>query len=223
MRRFTQLTLSLLVMLALAACSTTPRYDKADASLQTTSERGNFGAVLLRHGEPLPEVTRVYLAEEVPVELSRQWRSNHRGNYNRSDIERIERDYGQRLRTAFKNGLTEQTGVELVDNQADADIVLRPHLRQLNIFAPDLMQPRTRYYYSDQMGNATLDLYVVDPRNDAILAQFVHHREVRAGIIFRGERATRGTNLRYFGRAMDRWAFDFVDYMMLTGAIEHKD
>ncbi|WP_111642169.1 hypothetical protein [Marinimicrobium alkaliphilum] len=222
MRRFAPLTLTLLVLLALSACSTTPSYDKADASLQATNETGNFGAVLLRHGEPLPTFTRVYV-EEVPVELSRQWLSSHRSNYSRSDVERIERDYGERLRTALRNGLTDQTEVEVVDSADEADVVLRPHLRKLNIYAPDLMQPATRYYYSDQMGNATLDLYLVHPRNGNVLAQFVDHREVRAGIIFRGERATRGTNLRYFGRTMDRWAFDFVDYLMLTGTIEHTD
>lgn len=196
----------------LAACANTLRTEKASDDLVEV-ERGNFDHVLMLPDTALAPFERVYIDEPV-VEMSDYWLRDYRGDYVDRDLERIKEDYGRGLKEALAETLAEKSRVETVDSAEEADMILRPTLRNLNIYAPDLLtRPARTDYYVESAGNATLDLEFVDPQTGTVVAQFVDHRETPAIVIGRLEETNRATNYRLFRRLMERWSNNLVHYL----------
>ena len=69
------------------------------------------------------------------------------------------------LKKALREGMAEQTNVTVVDSAAEADVIYRPLLRELNIYAPDLSMPGRTKKYVYEVGNATFDLTLIQDSN----------------------------------------------------------
>lgn len=209
--KFTALAFAALL---LAACAQQPYDHVADPEL-TPAAQGQFDQVFLRPDSALPRFTRVYV-EPSQVHMSDYWLKDRRGEYTSSDLQRIERSYSQMLNQTLVRRLSNDTGLIFVDEPAQADVIFRPVLRELNLYAPDTGVGTSRQY-ARTAGNATLDLTLLDAATGAVLAQFVDHRETPSQV--RIETANRGTNLRHFRRLMERWTDNLTDYLLIGGTV----
>ncbi|WP_024461830.1 lipoprotein [Marinimicrobium sp. LS-A18] len=200
----------------LAACAQQSPLPLADDSLRP-AQPGNFDHVFLPPGERLPRITTLYI-EPAQVALSDYWLRDRRADYTQRDLDRIYEDYGRFLDEALREGLSEQTGVTLTENREEADMIFRPTLRDLNIYAPDLSRPGITRHYTREAGNATFDLVLEDP-NGKVLAQFIDHRETQNLTGQAMEWTNRVTNYRHFSRLMDRWTRNLSVYLLIAGAV----
>lgn len=210
------LCLTLLTALTLAGCSQQPLLPLADRNLQP-AEPGNFDHVLMPPGERLPQFTRVYL-EAPEVSLSDYWLRDRRSDYTERDLNRIKEDYGELLTKALRQGFEQQTQVVFTDAPEAAEVIFRPKLRELNIYAPDLSRPGFTRYYTREAGNATFDLTVLSP-GGKVLGQFIDHRETQSHLGRQMEWTNRVTNYRHFSRLMDRWTRNLTTYLLIGGVV----
>jgi len=205
-------TSALLAVIVLSACASNKPYSEAAPGLTEVSHNRYFDRVLLAPGTPFPSFNRVYV--EVPqVTMNDYWLRNYRGDYTQRDLERIKTAYAELLQKSLREGITEQEAFTLVDSAADADIIFRPKLDALNLYAPDLSFHGRIDHYIHEAGNATFDLQLVDAASGKVLAQFVDHSETFSNPASVRERANRATNARYFGRLMDRWTNNLMAYL----------
>lgn len=218
--RWTALWAPLLALALLSGCSQHRTLPLADERLRPV-ESGNFDHVLVPAGERLPRFTQVYI-ETPEVHFSDRWLREHRSDYTQRDLERIETTFGDLLKRSLTRGLEHNTGVNVTDSPEQAEVIFRPQLRSLNIYAPDLSATGIRTAYTRQAGNATFDLVLLDPE-DRVLGQFIDHRETRQFTGRAMERTNRATNNRHFRRLMDRWSFNLTTYLLIAGAVPEVD
>lgn len=205
-----------IIALWLTACAQQTPLPLADDSLRP-AEPGNFDHVLLPPNERLPRVTTIFI-EPSTVALSDYWLRDRRSDYTQRDLDRIHEDYGRYLNEALHEGLSEQTGVTITENRDEAEMILRPTLRNLNIYAPDLSLPNLTRHYTREAGNATFDLVLEDP-SGKVRGQFIDHRETQSLSGRDMEWTNRVTNYRHFSRLMDRWTRNLSTYLLIAGAL----
>ncbi|MDQ2078387.1 DUF3313 family protein [Marinimicrobium sp. ABcell2] len=198
----------------MVGCAQHPHEHLADPNLVPVA-KGNFDHVFLAPDTALPRFSNVYI-EPAEVRMSDYWLKDRRRDYTQRDLDRIERDYGRLLTEALARGLTADTGVVVTDDPEQADVIFRPVLRSLNLYAPDTAIRPTRQY-AREAGNATFDLTLVDARTGQVLGQFIDHRETQG--LQRIEKANRATNRRHFRRLMDRWTDNLTDYLLIGGTV----
>lgn len=215
-----QLSTIALLALTLTACATDRVLPKADARLMGT-KAGGFDHVLMLPGSGIASFSKVYI-EDPQVSFNKHWLLDFRGDYTDRDLERITTTYGEMLKKALRDGLTEQTQVTVVDNATEADVIFRPLLRELNIYGPDLSMPGRTKKYVHEIGNATFDLTLIQTNGNNVIAQFIDHRETSASPGSRLERTDRVTNARYFRMLMERWTRNLTDYLVDTGSLSAK-
>jgi|SRR5690554_494156 len=206
--------------LLLSACANTKTLPKADARL-TEVDAGNFDYVLMMPGEKIPALNKIYI-EAPQVSFSAYWLTEFRGDYTERDLERITTSYARLLTKALTNGITEDTNIVVVESAADADVIFRPLMRELNIYAPDLSFPGRTKSFIREAGNAVLDLTLIQASDNKVIAQFIDNRETASNPGRRLERTERATNARYFRRLMERWTNNLTDYLIMTDAASAK-
>lgn len=211
---------SVAVTLLVTACASDPVLPKSDPKLMGTNA-GSFDHVLMLPGDGIPKFSKVFI-EDPKVDFNKHWLLEFRGDYTDRDLERITTTYGKMLKKALSEGMAEQTTVAVVDNAAEADVIYRPLLRNLNIYAPDLSLPGRTKKYVYEVGNATFDLTVVQAGSEKVIAQFIDHRETSAHIGGRLERTNRVTNARHFRMLMERWTRNLTSYFVDTGTLTGK-
>lgn len=201
--------------LMLTACAQ-QRYDHmADPDLVPTA-KGHFDQVFLAPGsDTLPRFTRVYV-EPAQVYMSDYWLKDRRGEYTSSDLQRIARSYGELLTQTLVQRLSDDTGLTFVDEPAQAEVIFRPMLRGLNLYAPDTGVGVNRQY-ARTAGNGTFDLTLLDAATGKVLGQFIDQRETP--VLVSIERANRGTNLRHFRRLMERWTDNLTEYLLMDATV----
>src|SRR5690606_9766474 len=205
-------TSALLAVIVLSACASNKPYSEAAPGLTEVSHNRYFDRVLLAPGPPFPSFNRVYV--EVPqVAMTDYWLRNYRCDYTPCELERIQTAYAELLQKSLREGITEQEAFTLVDSAADADIIFRPKLDALNLYAPDLSFHGRIDHYIHEAGNATFDLQLVDAASGKVLAQFVDHSETFSNPGSVRERANRATISRLFGRVIVRLTNNFIAYL----------
>ncbi|WP_341936792.1 hypothetical protein [Marinimicrobium sp. C2-29] len=205
-----------LAALILAGCSQQPLLPLASSEL-TPVEPGNFDHVLMPPGERLPQFSRVYI-EAPEVSMSDYWLRDRRTDYTERDLDRIREDYGELLTEALRQGLERETQLVFTDTPEEAEVVFRPTLRALNIYAPDLSRPGFIRHYTREAGNATFDLVVLTPAGE-VLGQFIDHRETQSYHGRSLEWTNRVTNYHHFSRLMDRWTRNLSTYLLIGGVV----
>lgn len=201
----------LLTIVLVSACSSRP-YSNAVSGLVEVEHNRYFDKVLVAPGKNLPASGKIFV-EDPTVTLNDYWLTNYRGKYTERDLQKIKISYRKLLKESLVDSINKNSAFILVDSTTEADIVFRPTLASLNIYAPDLSFPGRVDQYVNQAGNATFDLVVIDPISDKPLAQFVDHSETLNNPGTIRERANRATNARHFGRLMDRWGKNLLVYL----------
>lgn len=198
--------------LAMVACANVKPHPKADPSLVEVQHNRSFDRVLVGSTNQLPQFTRVFL-EPTQVTFSDYWLRDRRNDYTDRDLERLTRDYGKLLDKSLRKGFEDKGGYQLVAQANEAEVILRPALESLNIYAPDLSFAGRRDQYINEAGNATFNVVLVDAKTGRPLAQFIDNRETFNNPGMRREKADRITNARYFSRLMDRWTNNMLDIL----------
>lgn len=216
----TKLASMMLIALTILACSNNVKPPKADERLMGT-QAGGFDQVLTIPGAGITPFSKVFI-EEPSVSFNKHWLLDFRGDYTQRDLDRFTSSYGEMLKKAISESVAGNTQVTLVTKAIDADVIFRPLLRDLNIYAPDLSIPGRVKNYVHEIGNATFDLTLIRAGNNEVMAQFIDHRETSASPGRHLERTDRITNARYFRMLMERWSNNLTDYLIDTGAVPAK-
>ncbi len=206
----------LLLVIGLSACGQSP-YRQAVDGLTETRDTREFDHIYLLSDQAIPTFNRVFI-EPVAVSFSDHWLRTFRTQYTQRDLDRLTEQYAGLLDKSMRNAL--DGSYQLVDSPAEAEIIFRPKLEALNIYAPDLSNQGVTRHYIHEAGNATLDLLLLDAASQKPLAQFVDHRETFSNPGGRMERTDRITNARYFSRMMDRWSDNLVRYLRNQDSVE---
>lgn len=199
-------------------CTHNPSSATVAAGLVEVEHDRYFDQVWVAPGSQLAGVSSIYI-EDVSVSMNSYWLRKFRGQYNERDLERIKTTYGELLKKSLMDGVEKQAGFTLAMSPTEADVIFRPALERLNIYAPSLSTTGITDFYVRVAGNATFNLLVIDAATGAARAQFIDHSETYdfPGTI--RERATRLTNTRNFDRLMDRWARHLMTYLTETDLI----
>src|SRR5690606_25086671 len=161
--------------------------------------------------------TKIYI-EAPQVSFSSYWLTEFRGDYTERDLERITTSYARLLAKALTNGITEDTNIVVVESAAEADVIFRPLMRELNIYAPDLSFPGRTNSCIREAGNAALDLTLIQASDNKVIAQFIHNRDTASnpgGCLGPTARATSG---RCFRLWLARWTNNLTDYWIMSVA-----
>jgi hypothetical protein len=210
-KRLYSIAAILLAVLVISACAGRP-YPNAISGLVEVDHPKSFDKVLIAPGTRLPAAGKVFV-EDPTVTMNNYWLTNYRGEYTDRDLQRIKTRYSKLLTDSLVESISENRAFTLVDSAIEADIIFRPTLASLNIYAPDLSFSGRIDQYVSEAGNATFDLVLIDRISGQPLAQFVDHRETSKNPGMVRERANRATNARYFGQLMDRWAKNLMAYL----------
>lgn len=209
--------LSILLALLVSACVSNKPYKNAAPGLVEVSHNQYFDRVLMVPGSSLPSFSKIYI-EDPGVSINEYWLRNFRGDYTERDLERIKTSYAKLLKDALIEGIADHSQFTVVNSAAEADVIFRPNLDSLNVYAPDLSFQGRIDQYIHEAGNATFNLQIVDSSTGKVLAQFVDHRETSSNPGMIRERTNRAINARYFGRLMDRWTFNLMTYLTEANA-----
>lgn len=202
----------------LSACAQQTSQPEVAPGLVEVDHHHYFDRVFLAPGRQLPKIRRIYI-EEANVSMNDHWLKNYRGDYTERDLQRIKTSYGQLLKKTLEKQITQHDGLTLAENAAEADVIFRPALESLNIYAPDLSMPARMEHYIQEAGNATFNLQLIDPQSGATVAQILDHRETFSNPAGFRERSNRATNARYFSKLMNHWAQNLMSYLTDTDAI----
>lgn len=212
LRRISGYAATLLLATGLLACANTGPHPSANPELVEASHNRSFDRILLGPSEKIPRFNRVFI-EPSTVAFSDYWLRDRRGDYSERDLERITRTYGKLLDKALAKGFEEQQGYTLTSSAAEAEVIVRPALESLNIYAPDLSFHGRMDQYIHEAGNATFNVLLVDAASGKPLAQFIDHRETFNSVGMIREKADRVTNARYFSRLMERWTSNMLSIL----------
>jgi hypothetical protein len=201
-----------LLLVLIAGCTSQTSSKLAQDGLITDTVQNHFDQVLIAPDTTLPAFSRVYL-EPSTAYFSSYWLQDNRGKYTHSDLDRLTSQYAGLLDKALRSALEKDGRYQLVDSAQDAEVIFRPRLQNLNIYAPDLSHQGRVDYYIYEAGNATLNLLLVDAETGTTLAQFIDHHETYSNPTMRKERTNRAINARYFSRMMDRWMNNLMTYL----------
>jgi hypothetical protein len=169
----------------------------------------HFDGVYLAPGADFSGFTRVML-DPTDVSFRRDWLRNYnnstRGAGGRiSDAEALE--MLQAAQEGFQDVFAEEftkAGYQIVTTPAPDVMRVRTAVVNLDIAAPDPMEPGRTYRYSRDAGEATVVIEVRDSMSGAILGRGIDRRT--AGDNDFMMRRTSGTNRGDFSRMFRRWA-----------------
>lgn len=149
---------------------------------------------------------RIWL-QDATVSFKKNWqRYQNRSSAFRvrnSDMKRIEDDVATLFREVFTKELT-NAGYELVE-EADADVmIVKPAIVDLDVVAPDIQTSSRRMSFSEQGGEMTLKLELIDSvTNDKFAEATDRKRDYGQGYV---EWRTRVNNRALAKRMMSSWA-----------------
>lgn len=151
----------------------------------------------------IPEKYTVFI-EQPKVAFDKRWFRDKKRHVTKRYVSRTKREYSDILKKQLIKSFAKGENFELVDDIAQASIVIRAQLNKLDIYGPDIDNFVT--YKVFQAGDATLELDLIDKNNKRVIARFKDRRETFMRAFNRPERATRISNKRDFRMLMSRWS-----------------
>lgn len=147
---------------------------------------------------------------DTPVTFKDNWlrdqNRNRRGSsrIKEEDMLKIQADLAQQFRVVFSDELA-KGGYSVVTEKAPDVLTVQPAIVNLDVTAPDLMEPgRTTTYIADDAGEATLQMELFDSESGELLARTQDRRHARpAG---GARRANSVTNRAEADRVIRKWA-----------------
>lgn len=170
-----------LTLLAACAGNQPPAASPDGLVLQPDSE---FSEVYVRPGASLADYEEMGL---VPCEVSfrKNWLRDQNSNridlssrVSQKDVDQIEDSLGDQCDEHFRAALLQEPAYNIVDqfDQGDAVLILRPSIVDLDVNAPDTMNPGVYRTYTTEAGRMTLVLEIFDGNSGEILVRVVDKR-----------------------------------------------
>jgi hypothetical protein len=151
------------------------------------------------------------------VSFRKNWqRDQNRARHRRvtsTEMERIKRDVAQLFEEVFGEALAANDGFEIVDEVGEDVLLVRPAIIDLDISAPDTLNPGRGRVYTTTAGAATLYIELFDSTTSAIIGRAVDRRSIRsnAGGIAWNNRATNTADARRLFRGWADLLRNFLD------------
>jgi hypothetical protein len=169
--------------------------------------KGKVARVLyVRPGVDFGQYRRIAILD-CAVAFRKDWERERRISGKRitqKDMDRIKADLSAEFLKVFTDELQAKGGYEIVTTGAEDVLVLRPAIVDLDVAAPDTMEPGREFTLTESAGAMTLYLEVYDSVTSQILARAID-RETSLGM-GRIQWSNRVTNRREADRILRRWA-----------------
>lgn len=152
---------------------------------------------------------KVYI-EDATASFSRYWISEHRRDVTRNYKEKTLQRYAKMLTSTLTEELAKVSNFVLVDSAENADLIIKPSLENLNIFAPDDSFNKSLVF---RAGVAELNIIMIDAKTQTVVANIIDSHQTRETTASQPQRATRLTNTHDFKRLMQRWSKNIAKYL----------
>lgn len=204
------------VVMSLALTSPPPVQAK-EAPPETTPE----GLVLLKStksrisyvkpGATFTQYNRVAILDPL-VEFEKDWQKDYNssrtglsGRVSDSDVERMKAGLAAEFKKVFTKELQDKGGYQVVTTAASDVLVLRPALLNVEVNAPDLMEPGINATVVRSAGQMTLFLELWDSSTNTLLARVM---DAAADNDSFAKQANRVTNTQAADRILGDWAHE---------------
>jgi len=200
-----------ILALALAIATVSPVWAKK--SLPAVNDEGmelvkdsDLATVYADPGADLSIYNRIWLQDST-VAFKKNWQRDqnrsHRLKVQNKDMEQIKIDVATLFREVFTEELLDG-GYELVEENGDDVLVVKPAIVDLDVIAPDIQRAGREYSYSESAGEMTLNLELFDSATgDKIAKATDRKRDYRRGYM---EWRTGVSNRADARRLMKPWA-----------------
>jgi hypothetical protein len=208
--RLQYIWLSLVVVL-LAACGTTAPAETYDGLVRQDSS-AKFDELYVRPGATFDGYS-AYGLESCEVAFRKNWLRDQNTNrvdlsnrVTQKDVDRIRDSIGGQCDRYLREALQKAPAYSLVEafSNGESVLILRPKIINLNINAPDIVNPGISRSFTTSFGEMTLTLEILDGTTGEILARIVDRRRgMEKGYL----QWTNGvTNKADSDRILRRWA-----------------
>jgi Protein of unknown function (DUF3313) len=204
------------VVISLALTSP-PLVQAKEAPPETTPE----GLVLVKStksrisyvkpGATFTQYQRVAILDPL-VEFEKDWKKDYNnsrsglsGRVSDSDIERMKAGLAAEFKKVFTKELQDKGGYQVVTTAAPDVLVLRPALLNVEVSAPDLMEPGINATVVRSAGQMTLFLELWDSSTNTLLARVM---DAAADNDSFAKQANRVTNTQAADRILGDWAHE---------------
>jgi len=170
------------LLLALAATSAMAKSDPPEVSIE--------GLVLVekdRRGEIYADPEAVWsLFSQIQLEPAIvSFRKNWQRDQNRydhfkvknRDVERIKSGLSDLFHEVFTEELSANGGYKITDSTGEDVMLIKPRIVDLDISAPDTMQPGRSTSFTEQAGRMTLMLEIYDSLSGDLIAKVSHRQD----------------------------------------------
>jgi hypothetical protein len=175
--------------------------------LKSTKSRVSY----VKPGATFTQYNRVAILDPL-VEFEKNWQkdynSSRRGTSGRvsdSDVERMKTGLAAEFKKVFTDELQNKGGYEVVTTAAPDVLVLRPALLNVEVSAPDLMEPGINATVVRSAGQMTLFLELWDSSTNTLLARVM---DAAADNESFAKEANRVTNTQAADRILRDWAHE---------------
>lgn len=172
--------------------------------------------VYVRPGASLAQYRRVAILDCL-VEFEKDWQRDYNrsrvglaGRVNDDDVERMKTALADEFKKVFVQVLQEKGGYEVVDVAAADVLVLRPALINVEVNAPDLMEPGWGRTVVRSAGQMTLFLELWDSTSSTLLARVLDAEEADSGF---AQAANRVYNKAEADRLLRKWASELREHL----------
>jgi hypothetical protein len=199
-----------LFMAALPSAQAKKQLPKTTDDGLTLVEHTKLRAVYMKPGASLTQYQRVALVDCF-VAFKKGWEREYNETVvgagqrlNEKDLDSIKKHLATEFRTVFAKELTKK-GFPVVDEGAEDVLIVRPAIIDLQVTAPDTMQPGMETTFVASAGEMTLYMELYDSVSNELLARVLDPEAAR-GMGGFASVANSVTNKAEADRILRRWA-----------------
>lgn len=166
-------------------------------------------AVYMKPGADLKEYNKIALLDTY-VAFRKNWQRDHNRDavgladrVSDKDMQRIREELAAEFKKVFTKELSEKGGHEVVTTAGSGVLILRPAIINLDVTAPDLMEPGITRTFTADAGQMTLYLELYDGKTQDIIARVIDPEVVGNDIVHVSNSVTNKADV---DRLLRRWA-----------------
>lgn len=166
-------------------------------------------AVYMKPGADLKEYDKIALLDTY-VAFRKNWKRDHNRDavgladrVSDKDMQRIREELAAEFKKVFTTELSEKGGHEVVTTAGSGVLILRPAIINLDVTAPDLMEPGITRTFAADAGQMTLYLELYDGKTQDIIARVIDPEVVGDNLVHVTNSVTNKADV---DRLLRRWA-----------------
>lgn len=157
----------------------------------------------------ISQLNKVFV-EKAVIEYNPKWLKNNRRDLDERYLTSTSDRYAYILNQELSDALTKSEHFTVVDNAAEATLILSPRLTQLSINGPDV--DMNVDHYVDNAGAASFQASLTTP-SGAPVALLSDHDDTRKRGFLHPQKTSRVTNQRDFRFLFEKWSKHLVEHM----------